>query len=157
MAKTLVAPAVDEPPEEQEIQIEHEDEAEAQVHAHDPLQPTAKQVAEHRVCHIPYRTWCKFRILGRSRGIQHRRGPGFALPVIGVDYFFITTKGVKTRGELVEELDEDDPIVAGHAEDEKIEMARQRGEIVTLNGLAIVTLNGWYPTKASMSRTPWPT
>ena len=125
-----MAPAVEEPPEEEEIQIEQEDEAEAQVHAHDPLQPTAKQVAEHRVCHIPYRSWCKFCILGRGRGIQHRRGPGSALPVIGVDYFFITTKGVKTRGELVEELDEEDPILAGQPEDDKIEKARQRGELV---------------------------
>ena len=125
-----MAPAVEEPPEEEEIQIEQEDEAEAQVHAHDPLQPTAKQVAEHRVCHIPYRSWCKFCILGRGRGIQHRRGPGSALPVIGVDYFFITTKGVKTRGELVEELDEEDPIPADQPEDDKIEKARQRGELV---------------------------
>ena len=59
MAETLVAPAEDEPPEEQEVRIEDEDEIEAPIHAHASLQPTARQVAEHRVCHLPYRTWCK--------------------------------------------------------------------------------------------------
>ena len=125
-----MAPAEDEPTTEQEVSIEDEVDTESPTHAHDPLQPTARQVAEHRVCHLPFRTWCKHCILGRGRGTPHRRGPGSALPIIGVDYFFMTVKGVKTRSELIEELDADDPITAGHADDDKIEMARARGELV---------------------------
>ena len=130
VAETLVAPTVDEPTTEQEVSIEDEIDTESPTHAHDPLQPTARQVAEHRVSHMPFRTWCKHCILGRGRGTPHRRGPGSALPVIGVDYFFMTVKGVKSRKELVEELDADDPITADDADDDKIETARRRGEIV---------------------------
>ncbi len=68
--------------------------------AKDPGQPTTRQVEEHRKFHIPFRSWCKWCILGRGRGIQHRRADGSKIPIVGLDYFFNTTAGLKKREEL---------------------------------------------------------
>ena len=32
--------------------------------------------------------------------MQHRSSPGTTIPVVGIDYFFITAGGVKKRDEL---------------------------------------------------------
>ncbi len=120
--RQLVAPAEDD---EAEGVIEIEDEQEdIQVPktAADPGQPTQRQVEDHRRFHIPYRLWCKWCVMGRGRGAPHRRRGESAIPIIGIDYFFITTSGVKRRRELE------------HAEDEAgekaVNEARARGELV---------------------------
>ena len=111
---------------EEEINIEDEERSEevepARV-APDPGQPTAKQLADHNVTHYPFRTWCKFCIMGRGRGSPH--GPSSRngnVAIIGVDYFFITRGGVKRRSEL-EHPDTD----SGNA---AVEISREAGEII---------------------------
>ena len=83
-----------------QIQEELEEEAEPLRAARDPGCPSEKQVEEHRLTHLPFRTWCKWCNLGRGRGLQHRQSPGSTIPVIGFDYFFITAGGMKKRQEL---------------------------------------------------------
>ena len=90
--------------------------------ARDPGQPTLKQIEEHRRAHLPYRLWCKWCVLGRGRGLQHRRSTGSDIPVVGVDYFFMTKGGLQRRDELIYEQTAD-----GNA---KLQEARVKGEIV---------------------------
>ncbi len=72
--ETLVAPMQDEIDEEADVEIEED--AEPMRMAADPGQPTQRQVEEHRRVHVPFRSWRKWCILGRGRGIQHRRSGG---------------------------------------------------------------------------------
>ena len=90
----------------------------------DPRLPTPEQIEEHNCTHIPFRDWCSFCIMGRGRGNQHRRNQGHesSVPVVGVDYFFITTGGMKKRSELEQEL-----TPQGEAQ---IDEARRKGELV---------------------------
>ncbi len=91
--------------------------------APDPGQPTGRQVEEHRQrCHLPYRLWCKWCLMGRGRGAPHSKRGSSAIPIVGLDYFYITRGGVKFRKEL--ELPEDE------AGNRTLESKRLAGEIV---------------------------
>ena len=121
----LLAPLEGDVGENQEVRIkeEHEDEEiERLKHLPDPGRPTGRQVEEHRKTHLPFRSWCKWCVLGRGRGLQHRRGDGSIIPIIGMDYFFITKGGLKIRKELD---------FLENADGEKaLEEARKAGDIV---------------------------
>ena len=81
------------------------DEIEPLKQAPSPSMPSAAEVEEHRVTHIPYRSWCRECVMGRGlgeqRGRHHQREHDIA--IVGVDYFFITAKGVQRRPEMMEE------------------------------------------------------
>ena len=113
----LLAPL--EAGEEESVSIEDEDETEVEPLkvANDPKLPSADAVEQHRCLHIPYRAWCKFCVMGQGRGDQHRSGPESTIPKIGVDYFFITSGGLKKRKEL-------------EMSDEALEKARSEGEVL---------------------------
>ena len=119
-----MAPTEDEIAVDEEVHIKEEldTETESLKQARDPGQPTARQVEDHRRTHVPYRVWCRWCWLGRGRGIQHRRSQGSAIPIIGIDYFFITKGGVKVREELEHSLDEDG--------EKALNDARTQGDIV---------------------------
>ncbi len=36
--------------------------------AADPGKPTDRQIEEHRMTHIPFRSWCRWCVFGRGRG-----------------------------------------------------------------------------------------
>ena len=87
--------------EEIEAQEEIGMESEQIKVAVDPGQPTKKQVEEHRTRgHVPYRSWCRWCNLGRGRGLQHHRKDIHVVPIVGLDYFFLTESGIQTRNEL---------------------------------------------------------
>ena len=120
--KRMIAPAEDEQ-EEGEITIEDgETELEPVKMAPDPGQPTAKQLEDHRRVHLPYRLWCKWCVMGRGRGFPHKKSPGSLIAIIGLDYFYITSGGVKRRDELTHAQDNE-----GDAE---LETSRAKGDIV---------------------------
>ncbi len=115
--------AVDAPGEEaneDEVNIEGDEEVEPLRTAPSPQKPSAKEVEDHRTCHIPFRCWCKWCIMGRGRGIQHRASPGSHVPIIGLDYFFMTRGGIKKRDELKVDL----------PSDAAIQDARMKGGVV---------------------------
>jgi len=93
--------------------------------ATDPGQPTATQIENHRCDHQPYRSWCKWCVMGRGLGMQHRsKSSASTIPRVGMDYFYITsgsTKTVVSRQELPE---------LGLDDNEKVQDARAKGEIV---------------------------
>ena len=63
--------------------------------------------------------------MGRARGAQHRRSDDeSAIPIIGLDYFFITKDGVKKRSQLGDELPENEEVDAAW------NLAREAGEIM---------------------------
>ena len=39
----------------------------------DPSQPTVKEYQEHMATHRPYRSWCRFCVVGRGVNAPHRR------------------------------------------------------------------------------------
>ena len=84
--------------------------------ANDPGKPTARQVEEHERTHLPFRSWCRWCVLGRGRGLQHRAHTGSIVPILGLDYFFLTSKGVMLKEEL-------------QMSSEEIETARDNGSI----------------------------
>ena len=64
---------VDEGPDEQE-QAEEDFECQECVGPRippDPGQPTQKQLEDHRVDHLPFRSWCPGCVAGRATGEQH--------------------------------------------------------------------------------------
>ena len=116
-----MAPMDHEVKEDEEVKIEDEpsEEAELVKVAQDPGNPTKDQVAVHRITHVPFRTWCRWCVLGRGHGIQHmsRGAKTWIVPIVGLDYFFLTKGGVKARKEL-------------DMEDAEIQEARGKGDIV---------------------------
>ena len=69
-----------------------------------PQTPSAKAREEHRSSgHIPFRDWCSFCINGRGLENQHRpTTEESSIPVVGLDYFFITASDFefKRKAEL---------------------------------------------------------
>lgn len=82
----------------------------------DPGNATGSQIEEHRMTHLPCRPWCRWCVLGRGRGLQQRARAGVLIPVVGIDYFSLTSSGVKLREEL-------------KMSNEEVETARERGEL----------------------------
>ena len=84
--------------EEVEIASEHGEQGEAEplTTAPSPTMPSAAEVEEHRITHIPYRSWCRECVMGR--GLGEKRGRDYQrehkMAIVGVDYFFITDRGV---------------------------------------------------------------
>ena len=72
----------------EEISIQEGEDAEVEPVkvATDPGRPTESQIEEHRMTHIPFRSWCRWCVLGRGRGLQHRARPGSLIPIVGIDY-----------------------------------------------------------------------
>ena len=63
-----------------------------------PGQPSAQEEEEHRCSHIPYRSWCKWCVMGRGLGTPHSGLHNHSqIPPVGLDYFFITDAGVKKQ------------------------------------------------------------
>ena len=106
----------------EEVQGEEGEDVEPLRLARNPKLPSAEDVEAHDRVHIPFRDWCKWCNLGRGRGIPHRHAGGSSIPIVGVDYFFITSEGVKKRKEL--EFEENS---SGEA---LLDSARARGEII---------------------------
>ena len=60
--------------EEGEVHVEDESEEEDSAelkHAKDIVSPSRDAVEQHRVTHLPYRSWCKQCVMGRGIGKPH--------------------------------------------------------------------------------------
>ena len=71
----LIAPAeeaVDSPPingdEDEVADDQEEEEVEPLRKATSPMMPSAAEVEEHRLTHVPYRCWCPECCMGRGLG-----------------------------------------------------------------------------------------
>ncbi len=111
--------------DEGQEQAEIEQEIEPLKVAPSPVLPSASEVEEHRVTHAQYRSWCRECVEGKALGEQRGRaadGGVRLVPTVGVDYFFITSRGMVRREDLNITKDEE-----GEA---KIMEERKKGNIV---------------------------
>ena len=62
---------------------------------------------DHRKSHLPYRSWRRECVMGRGLGEQRgaHEGREHTIPRVGVDYWYITLKGLNKRDELDYEAD----------------------------------------------------
>ena len=58
-----------------------------------PCLPSAKEVADHNVTHVPYRSWCPFCVAAAAKATPHMRcvseDDGSAFPHLHTDYWFM--------------------------------------------------------------------
>ncbi len=105
-----------------EVDIKDDEDVEALKTAPNPQLPTAKEIEDHRLIHVPFRCWCKWCIMGRGLGLQHGQGLASWIAIVGLDYFFITRGGPKKRSELEFSMD-----AAGEV---ALAEARKRGDVI---------------------------
>ena len=70
------------------------------VRLQDPAKPSAEEISERTMTHLPFRSWCCHSVRGKGRSMDHRKvRDGRGLPEIHVDYCFMGTSeedGVRT-------------------------------------------------------------
>ena len=80
-------PAEDSPYWDVEENYELEEEESPPRKVRDPGEPSQQELEEHRIDHIPYRSWCPYCVRGRGTGTQHRRVKEISsTPVFEFDY-----------------------------------------------------------------------
>ena len=71
----------------------------------DPGQPTVKEHQEHMTTHRPYRSWCKFCVMGRRVNAPHRRSDAqddmHGVPHVSMDYGFLGERESEEQVSLV--------------------------------------------------------
>ncbi len=84
-----------------------------------PKQPSAADVELHRITTWPFRSWCEECAKGRGLGEQRGTHAGRAhdVPIVGLDYFYMTEKGLEHRSEIT-------------MSDAEVKTARECGDIV---------------------------
>ena len=66
--------------------------------ARTPREPTSEERRLHEITHIPMRPWCRHCMRGRSKDTYHTKLPGVEeVPRIGMDYMFLSEKGVTSK------------------------------------------------------------
>ena len=100
--------AVETPAAEPGVAATEPDGEESQVRRKrpSPTLPSASEFKEHKLTHIPYRSWCDecVECFGREWGhhgdgqLEKRR-----VPVVSMDYLFVTRKGIFARDEISDE------------------------------------------------------
>ena len=71
--------------------------------------PSQREIDEHMLTHIPFRSWCKFCVMGKSVASPHRKidKSEESIPTVSVDYAFLNDKQ-----EVVKEENAGMPILA---------------------------------------------
>lgn len=89
-----------------------------------PTRPSAADVEDHSVTHMPYRRWCDSCVESRGSGEQRGRHVGRAHgpPRVEVDYWHITIGNPKLMAELADEhpLAEDDAVLQAARREHKV-------------------------------------
>ena len=81
---------------------EGSEEIQAQRTLQSPVLPTLSELQKHRITHLPFRAWCPDRVEVFAREMAHCLSAHEKrdFPLISVDYFFLSSKGVVTRDEV---------------------------------------------------------
>ena len=83
--------------------------------------PSQKEIDEHMLTHIPFRSWCKFCVMGKSVASPHRKidKSEDTVPTVSIDYAFLNDKQ-----EVIKEENAGMPILA--IKDRKTGMMQSR-------------------------------
>ena len=85
------------------VDMEVEQEAKAQIPVTDPVQPTQAMIVEHELSHSPFGPWCSACVCGRAKDAPSRKVKGrFAehvLPRVRMDYCYLTEDVEQQEGE----------------------------------------------------------
>jgi hypothetical protein len=64
----------------------------------DPVEPSAQEVADHQLTHLPFRNWCRFCCRGRGIEMAHKKSVGEkTLPELHFDFCFLGDDGKKNE------------------------------------------------------------
>ena len=78
----------------QEFKKDDEPGARVPVRIADPRLPSADEIEQHNMTHLPYRSWCPHCIRGKGKTMEHRRAArDKSMREIHVDYCFMGMKG----------------------------------------------------------------
>ena len=94
------------------------DEAVSPKRPRDPAAPTEREILEHRVAHIPFRSWCPHCVAGRAPSLPHRRadlGRERALPEVCYDYWHMGEAGAPGSVVSIAGRDRDSRALFGYA------------------------------------------
>ena len=83
----------------------------------DPGMPTAKEIAEHEITHLPHRSWCAACVAGRSRDRPHKRlnhRDKCQVPTIVFDYGFMGGKNEAETASILVVRDVDTKMLFAH-------------------------------------------
>ena len=78
----------------------HEEEVQPMRVMPTPHTPTASELAEHRISHMPYRSWCSECVEAFGREAPHKSTEALRAswtPVISCDYLYVSARGVFNR------------------------------------------------------------
>eukprot|EP00971_Amphidinium_carterae_P291486 5786554-Amphidinium_carterae.1 len=53
-----------------------------------PPQPTKQEQEQHRISHMPYRSWCPICVAAKGQSVHHRRGALKEQSLIQLDYAY---------------------------------------------------------------------
>ena len=68
--------------------------------ARSPREPTSLERQLHEVTHLPMRSWCRHCMMGRSKDVYHAKlGEVDDVPRMGMDYMFVSERGVTSKAE----------------------------------------------------------
>ena len=83
------------------------EEIQAQRKLQSPYLPTLSELQQHRITHLPFRAWCPECVEAFAGEMAHRRSSHERrdFPLISVDYFFLSSKGIVTRDEVENKWD----------------------------------------------------
>lgn len=69
-----------------------------------PKQPTAQEIQEHNITHLPYRSWCPVCIQSKGRQANHPKQT-VRQPIVQIDFTYIKGHGDKTTTPILTAID----------------------------------------------------
>ena len=80
-------------------ECENEEEGEMPKYRSTEPRPSKREMEEHMLTHIPFRTWCPHCVRGKARATYHKKERAERqIPVISMDYMYMESAGSEDRG-----------------------------------------------------------
>ena len=77
--------------EEEEEEERWDEEARKVKTTVDQTLPSEKEVQEHMITHLPFRSWCPHCVRGKAKGMPHRKQENekeHTVPTVSIDYMY---------------------------------------------------------------------
>ena len=81
----------------EEIDIDDEEVPATCIPCTEPCKPTKKEIEEHAVTHLPFRSWCPQCVMGKAKDDPHRKVEQevkeAGMPIVTIDYMYLGKRG----------------------------------------------------------------